>query len=405
MLSFDTETGFEVSETTDVRDEVAQSWIDAFRETGKPDLNTDPETPQGQVIDSQTAAIQQKDSEVAFLANQFNPKTASGIWQDALAAIYFIQRKSAINSSATLTLSGRMNTIVPKGAQVRSSYDSTLWTLDADATIGADGTVDATFTCETEGAISAAIGTLDQIVSTVTGWDSVTNAAAATVGSLEESQSAFEARRYKSVALNSRGTAASVYARVAEVDDVIATYVVENKTNATKTIDNYNLTPHSIYVAVLGGDDNAVAEAIYKSCSAGCDYNGNTSITVTDENTGAVETVSFERPSDFAVYVKVRVQDIDLPDDYTNTIKTAVYNNFYGLDTETTIAGDPLLRVIMGEDVYASRFLPSILNAGIESLLTVQLSTDNATWADTVHIPIDGSPTLLTTNITVEVVQ
>ena len=80
-LVFDEKTGFSVSEVTDLREQVAQNWKDAFRETGKPELDTSPETPQGQIIDSDVAAIHQKDTELAFLAQQFNPLTSSGVWQ------------------------------------------------------------------------------------------------------------------------------------------------------------------------------------------------------------------------------------------------------------------------------------------------------------------------------------
>ena len=263
MLNFDSQTGFSVSETSDIRDEVAQDWVDAFKEQGRPDLNTDPETPQGQLIDSQTAAIHQKDVELAFLAQQFNPQTASGRWQDALAKIYFISRKPAINSTCVCTLPGINGTTVTAGALIRSSYDQTLWSLNKDTTIGADGTTTATFTCQSEGAIQAGVATLTQIVTTVPGWDAVTNATAAEVGQLVESQAAFEARRYQSVALNGRSTTTAVYARVAEVDSVIAAYVTDNKTNVNKTVDGYTLSPHSIYVAVIGGDDDDIAEAIY----------------------------------------------------------------------------------------------------------------------------------------------
>ena len=276
MLNFDSQTGFSVSETSDIRDGVAQDWVDAFKEQGRPDLNTDPETPQGQIIDSETAAIHQKDVELAFLAQQFNPQTASGRWQDALAKIYFINRKPAINSSCVCTLTGINGTTVTAGALIRSSYDQTLWSLNEDATIGADGTTTATFTCQSEGSIQAGVATLTQIVTTTPGWDAVTNATAAEVGQLVESQAAFEARRYQSVALNGRSTTAAVYARVAEVDNVIAAYVTDNKTNVNKTIDGYTLSPHSIYVAAIGGDDDDIAQAIYNSVSAGCDYNGNT---------------------------------------------------------------------------------------------------------------------------------
>lgn len=404
MLNFNSQTGFSVSETSDIREEVAQDWVEAFKEQGRPDLNTDPETPQGQIIDSQTAAIHQKDVELAFLAQQFNPQTASGRWQDALAKIYFIDRKPAINSTCVCTLTGINGTTVTAGALIRSTYDQTLWSLNEDVTIGSDGTTTATFTCQSEGAIQAGVATLTQIVTTVPGWDAVTNATAAEVGQLVENQAAFEARRYNSVALNGRSTTAAVYARVAEVNNVIAAYVTDNKTNVNKTIDGYTLSPHSIYVAVIGGNDDDIAEAIYNSVSAGCDYNGNTTVDVTDPNTRAVETVTFMRPTQLPLYVKVTIQDDgNLPDGYKAIVQRAVYNNFYGLDTSTTISGEAILRVIMNTDLYASRFLPSILNAGISQLLRVEISSDNSTWVDFIHVPISNEPTLELENIQVDV--
>ena len=400
MLNFDPKTGFSVSEASEIREEVAQDWVNAFKETGRPDLNTDPETPQGQLIDSQTAAIHQKDTELAYLANQFNPQTASGRWQDALAKIYFLSRKPAINSTAVCTLTGMNGTTVTAGALIRSSYDSTLWILNKDVVIGENGTATAVFTCQTEGAIQAGTGTLSQIVTTTPGWDAVTNNLAAEVGQLAESQAAFETRRYQSVALNGRSTTAAVYARVADLKNVIATYVTDNKTNVNKSIDGYTLKPHSIYVAVIGGDNSDIAKAIYNSVSAGCDYNGNTTVNVTDENTNAVESVTFMRPSQLPLYVKVTIQDDgNLPDGYESIIKEAVYNNFYGLDTQTTINGDAILRVVMNTDIYASRFMPSILNAGISQLLRVELSQNNSTWGDFIHVPISAEPVLETDNI------
>ena len=406
MLVFDEKTGFSVSEVTDIRSDLAEAWQNAFKETGKPALNVDPETPQGQIIDSQTAAIHQKDSELAFLANQFNPKTSSGIWQDALGKIYFLTRKQAINSEAICTLTGRNGTVVTAGAQIRSSYDQTLWTLAEDVTINTlvndTYTVSGVFTCQTAGAVVAGAGTLNQIVTTVAGWDTVTNTNAATVGSEVETQAAFENRRYNSVAKNSRSAEASVYARVADISDVIATYVTGNRTNIAKTVDGYSLAPHSIYVAVIGGENEEIAQAIYNSLSAGCDYNGNTTVNITDENTGAVEAVTFMRPSDYPIYFRVTVQDNgNLPDGYENIIKTAISNNFYGTDTSTTINGETILRIIMNSDVYASRFLPSILNAGVNQILSVELSTDGATWTDFIHIPITASPSVEASNISI----
>ena len=65
----------------------------------------------------------------------------------------------------------------------------------------------------------------------------------------------------------------------------------------SKVIDTVTLTPHSAYVCVLGGDDNEIAQAIYQSLSAGCDTVGNTTISITDENSGAISEINFDRPA------------------------------------------------------------------------------------------------------------
>ena len=403
MIIFNSKTGFDVTEIDDLREQIASEWQEAFKEKDRPLLNTDPETPQGQIIDSQVATVNQKDSEVLYLAQQFDPRTAEGRFQDALAEIYFTKRKPAINSYAMCTINGRAGTQIDAGALIESEIDGTQWSLDQNVIIPANETITAKFTCLTDGAISASSGTLTKIVTTVTGWDTVTNATAI-VGSLEESQSAFEQRRKDSVSLNARSTVNAVYANVAQCDGVIAVYAVDNKKNISETIDNYTLTPHSIFVSVIGGENDDIAKAIYNNLSAGCDYNGNTSVDITNEYSGAVETVKFYRPDAFNIFVKVQIQNsASLQNDYENIVKQAVYNNFYGLDS-TKINNEPLLRLKMNDDLYSSRFTPSILNAGITNVLTVQLSLDGSEWVNNIHIPITANPTLDLNNIIIEVI-
>ena len=404
-LYFDVDTGFSADSVSDVRAQVAAEWKSAFRKDGAPELNTAPETPAGQLVDSQAAAIAQKDSELLYLANMLNPLKATGIFQDALAEIYFLQRKPAIASTAVIRCTGLAGTVIPVSAQVRSTADDTVWQNTEETKISSDGTCECTFTCQTAGPVAAGAGTLTRITTMVAGWDTATNQTAATVGQNAESQGAFENRRYASVGLNSRGTSAAVYARVANTSGVVAAAVRENKTNVPIEIDGYFLKAHSIYVAVIGGKDEDIAEAIYKSCSAGCDYNGNTTVSVTDSYTGTVEKVTFYRPPEYDLYVKVTLQGKDsLPDEYEATVRKAVYDNFYGEST-ATIAGEPILRVVMGTTILASRFIPSVLNAGISQVVRIQVSTDGKTWGETTYVPITQNPVLTEAHIAVEVLE
>lgn len=404
MLQFDPNVGFSVDDVETVREQVRQEWINAFKAENTPELNTEPETPAGQLIDSQTASIVQKDSELLFIANQMNPLTAEGVFQDALGQIYFITRHPEIKSSATIRCTGLAGTVITIGAQIRSSFDNTLWQAIESGTISDEGYTDVVFECTSSGPISASANTLTKIVTIISGWDTATNPESATVGQNEETQGSFESRRYNSVAVNSVGSTSSVYAKVAALNDVIAVCVRTNRGSEAKVIDGVTLSGHSIYVSALGGTDEEIAQAILNGISGGCDYVGNTTVSITLDN-GVIENVKFDRPEEWPIGVKVSVRKNDnLTADAESLIKQAVYNNFYGL-SDDTIEGQPLLRVCMGDDLYASRFYISIQNEGVSEILSIQICApaSGQNWQDYIHVPINKNPTLDQSNITVEI--
>ena len=402
MLHFDPATGFYADDTETVRAAVAADWVAAFHKDGQVDLNTDPETPAGQLIDSQTAAITEKDTELLYLCDQFDPTKNEGIFQDAIAKIYFLSRKAATPSTTTITVRGLSGTVIPVNAQVMSSADDTIWQNVAAFTIGADGTGSGVFRCTTEGLISAAAGTLTRIMTVVAGWDTATNEHAAVVGTLEENRGQFELRRYASVALNSRGTAASVYARIMQLEDVIGCVVRENKTNQPKVIDGVTLSPHSVYVCVLGGNDGAIATAMYRTVSAGCDTNGTTTYTVEDDTTGIKEPIHFQRPTDADITIRLRFPNAaGFSADDLAAIRQAVFNNFYGEDP-TVVDGSIMARPLMGDTIYAPRFAISVQNAGYTDLLDVDIAKAGGAWSDALYVKIDENPVLSLADIVIE---
>ena len=120
MITFNPDTGLVSSGTAAIRANLVTQWQKAFAtDPDKPLLDTAPETPAGQLIDGQAVLINRKDSEILYLANMFNPKTALGIWQDALAGIYFIERHIAIATLVTGNIKGAYGTVIPNGAIVQ----------------------------------------------------------------------------------------------------------------------------------------------------------------------------------------------------------------------------------------------------------------------------------------------
>lgn len=365
-------------------------------------LNPALETPQGQLASSQAAIIGDKNNEIAYFVNQVDPQYSDGRFQDAIGRIYFLTRKPATATAVTATLTGLPGTVVPGGTLAQDTSGNT-YACSADATIGVTGTVNAEFQNIQTGPIPCAAGTLTQVYQAVPGWDAITNAADGTMGQNVESRADFEYRRKNSVALNGKGTPSAIYAEVFALPGVLDVYVKDNPSGETVLTGptNYPLLPHSVYVAAVGGTDADVAAAIWRKKDVGCDYNGNTSVTVTDESgynyPQPTYVVKFERPAALPVKFAVQlVNDVSLPSNIDALVKAAIIARFNGTDGTT--------RERIGSLILASRYYGAVVSAASNvSLISVLIGTDTPTLSQ-VSVGIDQKPTLSESDITVTLV-
>ena len=365
-------------------------------------LNPGLETPQGQLASSQAAVIGDKNNEVALIVNQVDPQYSADRFQDAIGRIYFLTRKPATPTAVTATLGGIAGTVIPAGTFAQDT-DGNTYALSGDATIGIAGTVDADFQNVQTGPIPCAAGTLTSVYQAIPGWDTITNAADGTMGSNVESRADFEYRRRNSVALNGKGTPQAIYAEVFALADVLDVYVKDNPAGTTVNTGptNYPILPHSVYVAVVGGTDAEVAAAIWRKKDTGCDYNGNTSVTVTDDAGYSYPqptyTVKFERPAALPVLFAVSlVNDSSLPSDIVQRVKAAIIARFNGADGTT--------RERIGSLILASRYYGAVVaTASNVSLISVLIGTVTATLSQ-ISVGIDQKPTVSAANIVVTLV-
>ena len=391
------ETGITAEETSVIRANIAQEWKNAFADPTLPELDTNAETPAGQLIDGETALASEKDNELIFLSNQFNPKNAVGAWQDALGAIYFISRKIALPTYVTCQAEGAYGTVIPYGAIVQDTNGYTFMNT-APATINASGQATLIVRCTEMGAVEVTSGSVTKIITTVPGWDRVTNAAAGVTGRDVESQAAFESRRIQSVAKNAHGSVASVFGAIADINDVTALLILENTTNVDKTEKGVTIAGHSVYISVYGGADNEIAKAIYNKIDAGCGTNGNTMVSynpVSDDANQPDMLYSYyiERPTAVSTGIVVTIAD-EQTTTLTNSIKESVVNNFNG--------NSGYRRVKMGDTLYASRFYADVIKAGVTKLETIQIKFPlSATAADSVSVDADEIPTISVDDVTV----
>jgi uncharacterized phage protein gp47/JayE len=361
-------------------------------------LNPGLSTPQGQLASSLAAVVGDKNDELAWYVSQVDPDIADGRMQDAIGRIYFINRLPAVATVVAVLCTGLAGTLIPAGSKVVDSAGNTYSNLGA-GTIPVGGSITLQFACDVTGPVVCAIGQITGPYRAIAGWDTAANAAAGVTGSNVETRANFEYRRRQSVALNAAGSLPSIYAAVFNVPGVLDVYVRENTGVANLVIGSITLLPHSIYVAAVGGLDADVANAIWLKKNNGADYNGNTTVAVSDASCYAVPyptyNVTFQRPTAQPILFAVQIANAaGPPSDIVTQVKNAIISAFAG--------GDNGPRVRIGSTVYASRFYGPVSNIkpGYVEILSLLIGTSTATLA-ALTLDIGFVPTVSAANITV----
>lgn len=395
-IHFDPATGLTVDTTDVVREAVRQGWTSAFAQSVSTPLDTAASTPAGQLIDAETAEIASKDSAVLFFANQFDPYVAEGRWQDALGNIYFLTRKLDEPTIVTCQLTGLSGTVIPYGALVTAATGHALL-CNRSVTIGEDSTAETTFRTVDTGPIEIPAHTVTSIVTTIPGWDTIDNDTAGVPGRDTESRAEYENRRAASVAANAHGSTEAIFGAIANITGVLDVQVLENI--GPDPVVKYGVTVpgHGITVCIYGGEDEEIAEAIYRKKDNGADTGGNTAIRYTAADYhNAVYDYLIMRPDPIPFWIKVTVAAGIAPSDtQIATLKEALYRDFYGLNDMSRNA-----RVGLAQTVYAARFYCPASRSGADLPIVsieIALSDDQPAddgWLDLIDIRGDQEPTL-----------
>lgn len=396
-----TPQGITIPEVAQVLAGVLQDFNDAFGGN----LNiTNVGTPQGLLAADLTYNIALKNTALAYLMAMFDPSSAQGRWLDAIAQLYFIQRKPATATVVEATCVGVPGYTLPKESLAKDS-DGYVYESLADAVFSDGGTATVQFKNQTLGAIPCPVGSLTQIYTAVSGWDAITNTAAGVVGQDEESDRAFEQRRYDSVAQNAQGSIAALHGAVASLDGVLDVYVTENTTNLPVIVGetHYQLAPHSVYVAVVGGADQEIADTIFKRKNAGSNMNGNTTVNVQDKSSYVYPyptyPITFNRPTSAPVYFIVNIADNEnLPADVVEQAQEAIIKVMAGEGT----AG----RARIGGTIYASTYYGAVSDiSDYINILSIYVGDSSNASTTAYHLGIDQVPVLSPNQITVNLVE
>lgn len=350
-------------------------------------LNPGLTTPQGQIATTETAIIADANDQFLFLSNQFDPKLASGRWQDAIAAIYFLTRNPAEPTVVQCVCTGLSGVVIPTGALAKD-VGGTIYICTTGGTIPSGGSITLQFACSNTGPTPCPANTLTTIYQAIPGWDTINNPSDGILGVDVESRAAFELRRQASVALNAAGTMASIEAAVFNVPGVLDVYAVDNPTGSPVTIGGQTLIAHSLYVAVAGGAAQQVAQAIWTKKDPGCAYNGNTTETVVDPNpvynNPPSYSVTFEIPAALPIYFSVIMAAAGAPANALALVQAAITNAFSGEDGGS--------RARIGSIIYALRFYAGLAAAWPNAqVIAIQIGSPNSVGATINTSSISGT--------------
>lgn len=313
-------TGTIVPDTDVVLEQVISEWRGIFGQ----DLVVDASTPQGMWIVTEALARSAVLRNNAAVANQMNPYLSGGIFLDALLALTGAQRKAAEYTTVPAQLNGVNGTVIPKASQARDNVTGELFQSDEEITL-TGSLVSVDFSAVNPGSIAVGIGALTQIVTPILGWETITNAAIGVPGSLVQSDPAAKSLRRVTLASQGSSLSEAIMSAVNLVPGVkIPIYFRENPTGATAVIDGISLIAHSMFASVYGGTDEDIAAAILSKKSGGCAYNGNTTVVLTDAFSGQLQPVTFFRPTEVPILIRVTVKQDTSIANLDDAVKAAI---------------------------------------------------------------------------------
>lgn len=357
------------------------------------DLIVTSDTPQGVLIVAETASRTEVVNNNAAVANQINPNIAGGVFLDDIMALMGVERIAATKSviSAVL-LSGVAGTTIPAGTQAQSSAGDVFESLST-VVIDVGGTVTVDFASVVTGPVQCPENTLIQVVTNITGWETVINPNAAVVGATTQSDQSARAYRDNTLGFQGNSLAVCITSALYKVDGVTSLTFRENYTKVDATIDGIFLLANSIWACVNGGADLDIAAALLENKSDGSNWNGAVTVNVVEPASGQTYPVKFDRPDAVPILVRVTTTNGNSVD-IKSAILAYVASQINGLQG-----------FVVGSDVSPSELAISIGTLYPGTFLTkveITLASAPTSWTtDIIAIALDEIATTAAASITV----
>ena len=337
------------------------------------------------IIDSFVKVI--SDMELDFQDNieeiikNFNPETASGVFQDALYERIGVKRLEPKKTIFSTVVISDADTFI-KAGEIRIQGDSKTkeFVNMADFVTNSNGQTLVDFIAVNYGDICVSNSDEFKLISapvSVTGVDNneIQNIK---IGTNRETDEAFRTRFRKSKAINSNATG---YADIANlnkyVDNENLLIIIDKKSDITyspmevKVIAKHNTT------------DSIFAQAVFDTLGSGIKMLGNTQINLTDL-TGKNVSVKFQKASDINIKIYINLE-----------LASGVnFSEINGLIEDNILSYISKKSFGLGSVIYANEFVIPVLETdGIIAINSIKIEKENeGVLLDVIELEIDEVP-------------
>lgn len=367
-----------------------------LRRTISPSFVLDSSTPSGNIVHSFASQLAEAWEVLEDAHGAFDDTNATGNSMVAIGRLTGTIRKERTRGSvnATVNLDGGKTYLAGDLVAHEDGNAENRWynLNDITTSSGAAANYSVPFVSEAFGS-SAEVGAgdLTEIAETVLGWNSVTNASAATPGEDTETIEQLRARRRNELQQAGSATAGAVRAALSALDGMLDAECYENTTDVAVG----GVGPHGLHPIVWDGSapavaDNAIAQAIHDTASGGIRSWGATSGTATAYN-GDSKAVAFDRATEKTVEVNVDITSASTV--AASDVRAAILEAFSEMQSEG----------IIDQDVIYRRLDSSAFNVdGVDDVPTFQIRFTGDAWG-TANLTVadDEAATLVTGDITV----
>lgn len=361
-------------------DEILAELVAGYQAIYGVDINLSQESPDGQRVAIEAKSRADIQAFALWIANNFDPDFARGIFQAKIAKLSGIFPRPATRSFWDLSVVSTRVVTLPTGYQISDDLGQ-LWELPAPVILPV-GTTAITFQATDFGSVTGLTGAVFTPVTVVLGITGFTAAVDAEPGKDEETDEEFVQKRNLSLENPAFSTTNSLAARLLNTAGVTDAYVYDNDDDVYNAL--WDLNAHSIWAVVEGGTIDDIMQAMLFQKTGGTGIKGAIEASIPETLT---------RP-DGSTFVVIQVRRFDRP------VVTPIYVTLTATRRNPLVPVDIVLlkqkiaayKFYIGTPLEASALYCPAYTAGDDFILTLmKISDDNITFVDGSLSPDPGS--------------